>query len=235
MGFFYYTFTGLIHTVALAISFILMFLPGEIPTNTAPDLDHHYAQSITASKTIELVRDSLNRIKPFRVNFIQQVYTDEQLDIEESGEIIFKNDRLLKWMYLEPDYKVFILEENNYQFYDEDNEQLIIGKIKDRSQLWIWQLVFSNDTSRYYHVTRDKNHKKIRIRHNPDTNSGDAPDINNDIEIIINDGYLPIQVIQKDPSGARIVYMFEEYKSKIKIPGDAFRLNVPENVEIIRE
>jgi outer membrane lipoprotein-sorting protein len=203
--------------------------------STSSHLDYQGPGTTTAEETIKTVRDSLNRIKPFKVNFVQQVYTDEQLDIEESGEIIFKNDLLLKWTYLDPDYKVFLLEGDNYRFYDEDNEQLIIGKIKDKSHRWVWQMLFSDDIFRDYIVTWDKARKKIHIKNNPDSRTGDSGDIAIDIEIIIDDDSLPITLIQDDPSGARIVYHFKEYQAKIKIPDDTFRLNVPEDVEIIRE
>jgi outer membrane lipoprotein-sorting protein len=235
-GLFFYTFAGLILTAAASLAIICAPLSlWSAPPSIASHLDYQDPGIPTAKDTIRTVRDSLNRIKPFKVNFAQQVYTDEQLDIEESGEIIFKNDQLLKWTYLDPDYKVFLLEGDNYQFYDEDNEQLIIGKIKDRSHQWVWQMLFSDDIFRDYLVTWDKAHKKIHIKNNPDSRTGDTGDITIDIEIIINDDSLPITLIQDDPSGARIVYHFKEYKPKIEIPGDTFRLSVPDDVEIIRE
>lgn len=235
-GLFFCTFAGLILTAAASLAIILtpLSLGGET-SSFSSHLDYQGPQTTTAKEIIKTVRDSLNRIKPFKVNFAQQVYTDEQLDIEESGEIIFKNDQLLKWTYLDPDYKVFLLEEDNYQFYDEDNEQLIIGKIKDRSHQWVWQMLFSDDIFRDYFVAWDKAHKRIYIKNNPNSRTGDTGDISIDIEIIINDDALPITLIQDDPSGARIVYHFKEYKPKIEIAGDTFRLSVPDNVEIIRE
>jgi len=202
------------------------------------DYQDYQEPGITAAKeTIKTVRDSLNQLKPFKVNFTQQVYADEQLEIEESGEIIFKNDQLLKWTYLDPDYKVFLLEGDNYRFYDEDNQQLMMGKIKDRSQQWIWQMLFSDDIFHDYlvNVKWDKTRKKIHIKNNPAARTGDSIDIAIDIEIIIDDDSLPITLIQADPSGARIVYHFKEYKPKIKIADDTFRLKVPDDVEIIRE
>lgn len=232
--FFFYIFAGLILIAALGIILTPLSLGGE-PPSISSYLDYQAPGIPSAKETIKKVRDSLNRIKPFKVNFVQQVYTDEQKDIEESGEIIFKNDQLLKWTYLDPDYKVFLLEGDNYQFYDEDNEQLIIGKIKDRSHQWVWQMLFSDDIFRDYIIAWDKVHKRIHIKNNPNSRTGDTGDITIDIEIIINNDFLPITLIQDDPSGARIVYHFNEYKPKIKIPGNMFRLSVPEDVEIIRE
>jgi len=232
----FYICAGLILSAAGVMRCTPLYLEDGTPSISS-SLDSQDTGTTTAKKIIKTVRDSLNRIKPFKVNFTQQVYTDEQLDIEESGEIIFKNDQLLKWTYQDPDYKVFLLEGDNYRFYDEDNQQLMMGKIKDRSQQWIWQMLFSDDIFHDYlvNVKWDKTRKKIQIKNNPAARTGDSVDIAIDIEIIIDDDSLPITLIQADPSGARIVYHFKEYKPKIKIADDTFRLKVPDDVEIIRE
>jgi outer membrane lipoprotein-sorting protein len=230
----FYIFAGLI----LSAAGVIMGAPLSMEEGTlsiSSCFDSQDTAATTTKEIIKTVRDSLNRIKPFKVNFTQQVYTDVQLDIEESGEIIFKNDRLLKWTYQDPDFKVFLLEGDNYRFYDEDNEQLIIGKIKDRSHQWVWQLLFSDDIFRDYLLNWDKTRKKIHVKNSPHPRTGDTGDIAIDIEIIIDDDFLPITFIQDDPSGARIVYHFKEYKPMINIPGDTFRLSVPGNVEIIRQ
>ncbi len=177
---------------------------------------------------IKEIRRSLDRIKPFKVNFVQQVSGDENagisVDLEESGEILFKSDRQLKWTYLEPDYKVFLLDGDDYRFYDADNEQLIIGKIKDRSQQWIWQLLFSDDIFEY--ARWDEAGKSIHIKSDRDSL---------DMEIIINSDFLPVKVVQTDLSGARMVYYFKDYCQGIIVPGDAFLLKVPEGVDIVRQ
>jgi outer membrane lipoprotein-sorting protein len=178
--------------------------------------------------TINKIRTALNRIKPFSVKFVQQVFSDrenlEQADIEESGEIIFKNDRLLKWTYLESDYKVFLLEGDDYRFYDQDNEQLIIGKIKDRNRQWLWQLLFSDDIIRF--AVWDNNRGQIHIKNDRESL---------DISIAINADYLPVKAVQNDPSGARMVYYFNDYRKNITVPGDAFQLKIPGDVDILRE
>ncbi|MCP5049621.1 MAG: outer membrane lipoprotein carrier protein LolA [bacterium] len=180
--------------------------------------------STNAHRQIAKVRTALNRIRPFKVDFIQQVYSDEQLDIQESGEIIFKDERRLKWTYLDPDYKVFLLDGENYKFYDEDNEQLMVGKVKEKNRQWIWQLLFSDEI--LPHARWDELVKTLRVE-------DDARDI--DIEIQINNDFLPVKVNQGDPSGARMVYHFKKYRKNITLTSETLQLKVPEDVEIIRE
>ncbi len=211
----------------LAFFTLIIFFPLlSSPGRTISGKNHTDAEA-----QIKAVRDRLNRIKPFQVQFVQQVYSDEELDIEESGEILFKDDRRLRWTYLEPDTKVFLLLEDEYKFYDEENEQLTVGKIKDRSRQWIWQLFFSDDILRYIHTdpVPDKTRKKIYIK----KEDSDEP---LDIEILLNTDSLPVQVIQADPdTGVRMIFYFKDYKAKVKLPGDAFEINVPADTVIINE
>jgi len=150
------------------------------------------------------------------------------LDIEESGEILFKDDRRLRWTYLKPDFKVFLLQEDDYKFYDEENRQLTVGKVKDRGRQWLWQLFFSDDILRFAY-TIESGEKKIFIK----KQQAEEP---LDIEITLNNDYLPVQVIQQDPNtGARMIFYFKDYKENIAVPADAFELKVPKDVETVEE
>jgi outer membrane lipoprotein-sorting protein len=173
---------------------------------------------------IAKIRQALNRIKPFKVTFVQQVFTDDDMDFQESGEIIFNHDRQLKWTYTDPDYKVFLLDGDQYKFYDEDNEQLMVGSVKEKNRQWIWQLLFSDSVLPYARWDADKAMLHVK-------NEKEALDV----KIKVNAAWLPVEVTRLDPSGARMAYIFKEYRQKISISGDTFRLKVPAHVEIIHE
>lgn len=173
---------------------------------------------------IAKVRAAIERIKPFSVLFVQQVFDEDQLEIEESGEIIFKDPKTLKWTYLEPERKIFLLKGDEYRFYDEENLQLTVGKVKDKRGQWIWQLLFSDEIDRYVKV--DARLRKITIKNEKD---------GLDVEIFLNSRYLPEKALQDDPSGARLVYLFREYKEKVKITPGTFELEVPGEVDVVIE
>jgi len=164
------------------------------------------------------------------VEFIQQVSSEggknSPIDVEESGEILFKNDQKLKWTYLKPDYKVFLLEGNQYRFYDEDNEQLTIGKIKDWSRQWIWQLLFSDDVFRYASSKDEGSKKIVRILNKKDSL---------DIEITVDSDFLPTRMVQVDASDARMIYIFKNYRQNVVITDDAFQLKIPPGVDVVNE
>lgn len=174
------------------------------------------------STLVNKVRNSINKIKPFKVEFVAQVSSEGEIEIEESGEIIFKDIHKLKWTYLNPDYKVFVLTGTDYKFYDKENEQLTIGNIKDNNEQWIWQLIFSEKYSKY--IRCDEYKKKIYI-------NNDSENIN--VVIFLNNDFLPEKVIQNDPSGVKLIHFFKGYKKKIKITKEEFELKLPENIDIL--
>lgn len=182
---------------------------------------------------LEIVRTAINQTIPFKVEFVQELYSDGDTgsykDLEESGEILFRNQDQLKWTYMEPEYKVFLLEGNDYKFYDRDSEQLILGKIEDKNRQWIWRLLFSNEIVPYTRLgpgwNSDGGTRTLIV---------EKPEESLDIEITLDQRMLPGKVVQLDPSGARVVYFFKNYRPKIVIPANAFQLKVPEGVEIIR-
>jgi len=170
------------------------------------------------------VREAINRAKPFRVKFVQQVFDGSELEIEESGEIVFQDQQKLIWTYRQPDYKVFLLEGDRYRFYDQENGQLTIGKVKEKNEQWVWQLIFSDNLSP--DITGDEKRRLIFIK-----NAAEAIDV----QILFGQDLLPIKVIQEDPSGAEVVYFFKDYQQKIAIAADTFTLVVPAGVEIIQD
>jgi len=182
------------------------------------------APAFTQESLLKNVRDSINRIKPFKVDFVQQVYDEDQLEIEESGEVIYLDQDKLKWTYLEPDFKVFLLEKDTYKFYDQENEQLTIGQVKEKNRQWIWQLLFSDKIGDSIKV--DESKKIIHIKDDKEAM---------DIEIQVDQGFLPVKAVQNDPSGARLVYLFKNYKERIAISDEEFNLKVPEDVDVVME
>ncbi len=172
---------------------------------------------------VKQVRTAIKRIKPFKVAFVAQVVNDQEIEIEESGIIIFKDKDHLKWTYMNPDFKVFLLEGKKYQFYEKDNEQLTIGNVNNNKQHWIWQLIFAPDYNR--HITCDIKQKKILIQ---------DPDEDLNVVIFLNDQMLPQKVVQKDPSGLTLVHLFKDYQIRVELKRDDLQLKVPKGIDIVR-
>jgi outer membrane lipoprotein-sorting protein len=196
-----------------SVFWMLMCLIGLMAARTSAASDH---------SLLEKVRANLNRIKPFKVLFVQQVFLEGELEIEESGEILFKDSSELKWTYLDPDYKVFILKDDHYRFYDRENNQLMKGKITEKKQRWVWQLLFADEISE--HITCNEPERMISI-------NWEGEDLK--FRIFIGPDGLPVNVVQHDISGARYEYRFERYQPRIKIKTTDFEMDLPEDVDII--
>ena len=114
------------------------------------------------------------------------------------------------------------MQGNTYQFFDKENNQLIIGKIVEEKQRWIWQLLFSEKITDG--VKCDRLSKRIIIK---------KEDEELDFEVFIGNQMLPEKVVQYDTSGAKYIYYFNNYKKRVKIAQKDFQLELPEDVEII--
>ncbi|MEN8154679.1 MAG: outer-membrane lipoprotein carrier protein LolA [Acidobacteriota bacterium] len=181
--------------------------------------------SLTASIENEFltrVKQKIEQIKPFSVKFKNQVVNNESIELEESGEFFFKNSNELKWIYTEPDYKVWLIKNNRYKFYDKEDEQLTTGILNDKDRLWIWQLINNDKFKKYLKINvRDKTIHIIK----------ESEAINT--KIFINNNYLPEKVVQKDQTGVDIIYIFYNYKNNTKFSKEDFELKIDDNTDII--
>lgn len=168
------------------------------------------------------VRNKLDSIKPFKVKFINQVINESVLEIEEKGEMTFRDRGKIKWEYLEPDHKIWILSDDSYEYYDIEDEQVTRGKLAKKTQLWIFQLLYTKESIKYINV--DVKGRQIHFLNEED---------GADFKIYLSEKLLPSKIIQKDPTGVEIVYVFSEYKTKVTLPSDFFQLKIEGEVDII--
>lgn len=149
------------------------------------------------------------------------------MDIEESGEILFKDQNHLKWIYTKPDVKIFVLDGDLYRFYDEDNEQLRLGKAIEGKGQWFWQIFFSDELAPF--IQADENSRMLHIKKND-------PDEPLDIQVWLNDRHLPYKVFQVDDNlKIHMVFLFSEYKENVTPTPGEFEIKVPQNVDIVDE
>jgi len=178
--------------------------------------------SARSNTLINRVRDKINSIKPFKVQFINQVVNNSVVEIEETGEMFFLNKNRIKWVYQDPDYKVWIMYGNSYEYYDKEEEQITRGKFSKKTQLWIFKLLNSKEGKDDIMVDL----KKMEL-HIVDSEDG----VN--FTILISNDYLPSKIIQKDPTGVDIIYIFSEYKKNIVLSDEDFKLKTEGKIDII--
>jgi len=173
---------------------------------------------------LEKVRSALRASQPFRVVFVQQVFIADQKEIEESGEIIFIDHQHLRWNYLVPEKKIFLLQGDAYQFLLAEEGQLLRGRIGRQNEQLIWQILFDDRVDRP--VTIDKKETVITIQ-------GREDDFFSQLEVHVNRRYLPERVVQTDVAGLKTIYQFSHYQERLPLKSAALRFDIPAGVEII--
>lgn len=184
------------------------------------------ARAPAASDFLQRVRDQIIHSQPFKVDFIQQVYIDEEKSMEESGSIIFADRTRMKWQYLDPAVKTFILKDGRYSFYDKENNQLMRGRIGARSEQLIWEVLFSDRPGNA--SSWDGAARTIRLRL-------DGENGIQEIKVKVGADYLPERVEQTAVNEVTTVYLFKNYRSRIRLTTGEFDLVLPGDVEIIEE
>jgi outer membrane lipoprotein-sorting protein len=184
--------------------------------------------SLLPAKTsmVEQVRAKIIGSQPFKTDFVQQVFIDGEITLEENGYIVFADKAHVKWQYLHPDFKTFILENGHYRFYDRENNQLLKGKIDPRNEQIIWDLLCSQkpgQASRWEERTRT-----ILLT----VNEGAAMQ---ELKIKVGNDFLPERVEQTSADGVTSIYIFKNYLIGMTLETGEFSLDLPANVEIIEE
>jgi outer membrane lipoprotein-sorting protein len=185
-----------------------------------------FSSMLPADTFLQQMRAKIISSQPFKTDFVQQVFIDSEMTLEESGFIVFVNRGQVKWQYLRPDFKTFILENGRYRFYDKENNQLFNGRIDPKNEQLIWDLLFSEkpgQVSRWEERTRT-------ILLSVDEGSGPQ-----ELKIKVGNNFLPERVEQTSADEVTTIYIFKNYLTSITIGSKDFALNLPPTVEIIEE
>jgi len=184
---------------------------------TAPTRDNDFLRQ---------VRARILQSQPCRADFVQKVYVDEELTLEESGFIVFANRDRVKWQYLVPEYKTFILESGRYSFYDRENQQLLRGRLGERSRELVWDLLFSDRPGQA--CRWDSAARTITI-------SLAGENGVEELKILVGPDLLPRRVEQSAVNDVTTVYEFRAYRVRTFPSAGEFELDLPAGVEIIDE
>jgi outer membrane lipoprotein-sorting protein len=179
------------------------------------------------SRLLQKVRQAIRAIQPFRVAFSQQVAVEGEEQILEKGIITFRDPAMIKWHYLDPEDKIFLLEKERYQFYSPEQNQLIRGPVGKQNETILWQLLFADALAPRIHC--EEKQRTISIRQDRE----DEPAVI--IKIKIGPDFLPESAVQTDAYGAVHTFRFHDFQFHVLLAANEFVLDVPANVEIIEQ
>lgn len=201
-------------TFWLVLAF-LSFLP-------ALSTDMRGNENFRECPSLKGARSTMSAMKPFRADFVQQVYYGEELTVEEKGTLVFANPRLIRWTYLDPERKVFLLDGERYSFYEPEAGQLTRGSMSGRRGGWIWQLLVSHDSEIVEDCPPAGGEMTLK-----------DPVDGTRFQVWLDQKYRIVRVEHLDSGGARHVYLLSNFREKIKPDVNEFRLQIEKGTEVV--
>lgn len=192
--------------------------------------------SYTAEDVSLKAEKKLLSITSIKANFIQ-IYYPKSLStpLREKGEFYFKKPGLMKWVYQEPEEKIFLLKEETFLFYLPEDNQLIKSSLsKDTHGSGILELLSGKLR------IQDNYHVEFT---NPPSETDQAyqlkliPREENEYSSILLEIDKKTWLIQKaiffDWTGNSTEFIFSKIKTNLSLPQNIFDIKIPPDVEII--
>ena len=172
------------------------------------------------------VRAAILASQPFRVDFVQQVFIGGVLELQESGVIVFAQRERIKWEYLDPESKIFILEKDRYRFYDSENNQLLLGRLGESGEQLIWELLLAERPAGA--VRWDAKTRTIFL-------SVPGQERAQELQVLVGADFLPQRVEQATENEMTTVYLFRDYRRRVVLAPGEFDLDLPADVDTVEE
>lgn len=175
---------------------------------------------------------SLNSIK---ANFNHFYYSKSlTTPLREKGKFYFKKTGLMKWIYQEPEEKIFLYKEGKFEFYDIENNQLYRGSLSEENASEILDLLSGNiRLQANYHVEfsqfpSDEAHT-FQVKLTPRKED----EYSSILLEIDKKTWLIRKAIFFDWIGNKTEFHFSQIKTNVPLPQNIFELKTPPDVEII--
>jgi len=194
-----------------------------------------FAQS--AEEIALKTENTLRSYYTFQAEFKQFYYsTTISTPLEEEGKVYFQKPDMMKWEYQYPEKKIFLLKEEKIIFYDQEENELIenMGENEQYEAEILDLLSGKKGLLEQYDVefspfpSDDK--KAYQLKLNPKINENDTY-----ILLEINEkSWLIQKAIFIDWAGNKTEFHFNKIKINQNFPKNTFELNLPEDIEIIK-
>ncbi|HOW45773.1 MAG TPA: outer membrane lipoprotein carrier protein LolA [Candidatus Aminicenantes bacterium] len=202
------------------LALLLLLLPASRPAGAA---------SPGAEEFMRRVRAAILDSQPFRVDFVQQVFLDGELEMEESGEIVFADRGRVKWEYRRPESKLFLLEGGRYQYYDREANQLTRGTVGEGQQRLIWELLLAERPGAA--VSWEPGQRLVRLR----LDAGAGGEEGQELKVFVGADFLPRRVEQSGADQVTTVYRLERYRRRVALQAGDLSLQVPADAEVVED
>jgi len=191
----------------------------------------------TAEDIALRVESKLRSFETFQAEFEQFYYSSTvSVPLHEKGKLFFKKPGLMKWVYLDPEEKVFLIKDDVFWDYNKEEEQLIkydiTGEGQDTEVIALlsgrMNLLETYEISYSPFPTENEHSKQIRLTPKDEEYAGSflLLEIDEKTRLIL-------KIISFDWSGNKTEFHFKKIKTNISLPAGTFDLKVPPGTDII--
>ena len=192
--------------------------------------------SSTAEEVALKAEAKLLSLESLKARFTQ-TYIPKSLTtpLREKGEFYFKKKGLMKWVYQEPEEKIFLLKDGTFFFYLPEDKQLIKSSLsKDTKESEILELLSGTlrlqEKYQIEFTQPPKSEDRIFYITLTPKEEEEYTSIFLEIE---RTSWLIQKAIFSDWAGNTTEFHFSRIKTNISLPQDTFELKVPLDVEVI--
>lgn len=199
------------------------------------------AQKSTSPQVISSVVAELQaqyrQMESFSARF-EQIFRARTGELRESGIVLMKKPGRMYWEYRQPTRKYFVADGNRTYFYVPRDRQVLISELdveSARSPLLF--LLGKGDIAKDFQVEEESSEQPLRKEHLllRLTPHRPQPEFSYLLLEIDPSSHLIFRLVVQEPIGQRNDYILSEMKENVKIPDRQFKLDIPSDVEIIRQ
>jgi outer membrane lipoprotein-sorting protein len=194
-----------------------------------------FAQS--AEDVAQRVETKIRSLDTLRANFEHIYYSSSvSTPLIEKGRFYYKKPGVMKWEYFDPEEKIFLYEEGLFQSYYPEDNQLVQNALSEGEEESEFLALLSGriELQKNYSVifssfpTDDTNSYQLKL-----TPKGESQDAYILLEID-KKKWLIRKAISFDWTGNKSEFAFSQIKVNPSFSKNIFQLNLPPDVEIIK-
>jgi len=194
--------------------------------------------SQTAEDVALKTEKKLRSLKSIQADFEQILYsTSISTSLREKGKFYFQKPNSMKWVYQEPEEKIFLYKEGNFFFYLPEDNQLYRGSLsKENHKADILNLLSGqNKFQDSYYIKFSPFPSEITHSFQLKLIPKEEHEYSFILLEIEKKTWLIRKAISFDWAGNKTEYIFSKIKTNLRFPQNFFELKVPPDVEIIEE
>jgi outer membrane lipoprotein-sorting protein len=197
-----------------------------------------FSFSLTIDDVVLNVERKLRSMRSLQANFNQIYYPSSvSTPLNEKGKFYFKKPDWMRWEYKDPEEKIFLYKEGTFlQYYPEDKEVIQSELSKEQYESEILSLLsgqkqLMDDYTIEFSPFPSESQKTWKLKLTPKQES----DHTHILLEIDEKTWLIRKAIFFDWVGNKSEFQFSQIKTDVRFPQKIFELDLPPDVEIIKD